>query len=115
MLAAVLPSAPQNLIKDSSNLVKGYISILWEAPNDNGGLEILGYKIYLNSILNTIVQSNVLSYNFTNYINSYISNTIIVSAYTILREGDKISISDIYSTSIPGKITFITLLSVSST
>ena len=83
MLAAVLPSAPQNLIKHSSNLVKGYILILWEAPNDNPELEILGYKIYLNSILNTIIQSNVLSYNFTNYINSCISNTIIVSAYSI--------------------------------
>ena len=115
MLAAVLPSTPQNLIKDSSYLVKGYISILWEVPNDNDGLEILGYKIYLNSILTTIVQSNVLSYNFTNYRNSFISNTIILSTYIILGEGDKISISDIYSTSIPGKITFIILLSVSST
>ena len=114
MLAAVLPSAPQNLMKDSSNLVKGYISIIWDAPNDNGGLEILGYKIYLNNILNTIVQSNVLSYNFSNYINPYISNTISVSAYTILGEGDKITINDIYSTSIPGKITSITLVSVSS-
>ena len=115
MFAAVLPSTPQNLIKDSSYLIQGYISILWEVPNDNDGLEILGYKIYLNSILNTIVQSNVLSYNFTNYRNSFISNTIIVSAYIILGEGDKISISDIYSTTIPGKITFIILLSVSST
>ncbi len=114
MLAAFLPSAPQNLIKDSSNLFKGYISILWEASNDNDRLEILRYKIYINSVLNTIFQSNVLSYNFTNYINPYISNTIIVSAYSILGEGDKITFSDFYSTSIPRKITFISLLNFSS-
>ena len=96
MLAAVLPSTPQNLIKDSSYLVQGYISILWEVPNDNAELEILGYKIYLNSILNTIIQSNVLSYNFTNYRNSFISNTIIESAYIILGEGDKILLLLLY-------------------
>ena len=79
MLAVFLPSAPQNLQKDSSNLKKGYISIIWEAPSDSGGLPILVYKIYLNDILNTFLQSNLLSYSFTTYISPSISNSISVS------------------------------------
>ena len=86
MLAAVLPSAPHNLQKDSFNLKKGYISIIWEAPSDNGGLPILGYKIYLNDILNTVLQSNILSYSFTTYISPSISNSISVIEYSIIGE-----------------------------
>ena len=114
MLAAVLPSAPLNLQKDSSNLKKGYISIIWEAPSDNGGLPILGYKIYLNDILNTVLQSNILSYSFTTYISPSISNSISVSAYSIIGEGEKITINNIYSSSIPGKITSISLVDASN-
>ncbi len=36
--------------------------------------------------------SNILSYSFTTYISPSISNSISVSAYSIIGEGDKITI-----------------------
>jgi hypothetical protein len=77
-------------------------------------LPILGYKIYLNDILNTVLQSNILSYSFTTYISPSISNSISVSAYSIIGEGEKITINNIYSSSIPGKITSISLVDASN-
>ena len=100
MLDANLPSPSENLKKNLLNLKKGYISILWETPNDDAGLPILGCNIYLN-ILYSIVQSNILSYTFSNYISPTISNSISVSAYNNLSEGNKIAIVNVYSSSIP--------------
>ena len=47
---------------------------------------MLGYKIYLNDILNTVLESNILSYSFTTYISPSISNSISVSEYSIIGE-----------------------------
>ena len=113
MLASNLPSTSENLNKNLLNLKKGYISILWESPNDDGGLPILGYNIHLNNILYRFVQRNILSYTFSNYISPTISNSISVSAYNNLSEGNKITIVNVYSSSIPGKITRINIINVS--
>ena len=100
MLDANLPSPSENLNKNILNLKKGYISILWETQNDDTGLALLEYNIYLN-ILYSIVQRNILSYTFSNYISPTISNSISVSAYNNLSEGNKITIVNVYSSSIP--------------
>ena len=71
---------------------------------------ILGYNIYLNNILYSVVQSIILSYTFSNYISPTISNSISASAYN---EGNKITIFNVYSSSIPGKITRINIINVS--
>ena len=68
----------------------------------------------MNDILNTVLQSNILSYSFTTYISPSISNSISVSAYSIIGEGEKITINNIYSSSIPGKITSISLVDASN-
>lgn len=105
-----LPSPPENLNKNLLNLKKGSVSILWETQNDDAGLPILGYNIYLNNILYSVVQSIILSYTFSNYISPTISNSISASAYN---EGNKITIVNVYSSSIPGKITRIYIINVS--
>ena len=112
MLDANLPSPSENLNKNILNLKKGYISILWETQNDDTGLALLEYNIYLN-ILYRFVQSNILSYTFSNYISPTISNSISVSAYNNLSEGNKIAIVNVYSSSIPGKIKRINIINVS--
>ena len=99
MLNANLPSPSENLNKNLLNLKKDYISILWETQNDDTGLPILGCNIYLN-ILYSIVQSNILSYIFLNYISPTISNSISASAYNNLSEGNKITRINIISVSI---------------
>ena len=109
-----LPSPPENLNKNLLNLKKGSVSILWETQNDDAGLPILGYNIYLNNILYSVVQSIILSYTFSNYISPTISNSISVIAYNNLGEGNKITIVNVYSSSIPDKITSINIISVSS-
>ena len=88
----------ENLNKHLLNLKKGSVSILWETQNDDAGLPILGYNIYLNNILYSVVQSIILSYTFSNYISPTISNSISASAYN---EGNKITIVNVYSSSIP--------------
>jgi len=61
---AAAPSAPQNLHETASD---AKISLSWQAPLDNGGSAITGYKIYrsttagIEKLLTTI--GNVLSYD----------------------------------------------------
>ncbi|RLF69769.1 MAG: hypothetical protein DRN55_09305, partial [Thermoplasmata archaeon] len=65
-----VPSAPRNLIARAG---EGYVVLTWEAPADDGGSPITGYKIYRgtssgNETLLTTV-GNVLTYNDTGLTN----------------------------------------------
>ena len=53
-------------------------------------------------------KSNSPSFLFSLYLH------LSVSAYSIIGEGDKITINNIYSSSIPGKITSISLVDASN-
>lgn len=46
-IAAVIPTEPVNLAKQSST--RDSITIQWDAPTDSGGTPITVYKIYGNS------------------------------------------------------------------
>ena len=66
-----VPSAPQNLVARAGD---GYVNLTWEAPDDNGGLPIVGYKIYRgtspgNETFLTMVGSETTYYNNTRLTN----------------------------------------------
>jgi hypothetical protein len=109
MYAATKPDMPTSLSKDKSSTQKGIIKINWEQPISDGGAPILGYKIYLNEIYITSVQSNVNKYSFQNIFDINDKNKIAVSAYNIMGESEKLEIKDIDSTTVPGKINKIKL------
>ena len=111
MYAAEKPGHPIDLKKVTSSSTKGIITISWKAPSSNGGASILGYKIYLNDIYMTSVQSNIYKFTFQNVFEINIKNKISVSAYNIMGEGEKTEIEDIDSTGVPGKIDIIKLIS----
>ena len=114
MYAATKPDKPEGLSKDLSSSQKGIIKIKWVEPTSDGGAPILGYKIYLNEIYITSVQSNVNKYSFQNIFDINDKNKIAVSAYNIMGESEKYEIKDVDSTSVPGKINAIKLESYSS-
>ncbi|RLF70222.1 MAG: hypothetical protein DRN40_05090 [Thermoplasmata archaeon] len=65
-----VPSAPENLVATGGD---GYVVLTWEAPADDGGSPIIGYKIYRgmesgNEVLLTSV-GNVTTYNDTGLTN----------------------------------------------
>jgi hypothetical protein len=45
ILTAALPTAPRNLTLDSRSTTS--LKFQWEAPLDDGGVELLGYKVYV--------------------------------------------------------------------
>lgn len=47
MLAAIEPSVPLNL--DLVSRSSSSLTFSWEAPSDSGGVELLGYKVYVAS------------------------------------------------------------------
>ncbi|RLF72932.1 MAG: hypothetical protein DRN55_05090, partial [Thermoplasmata archaeon] len=65
-----VPSAPRNLVASGGD---GYVVLTWEAPADDGGSPITGYKIYRGTssgnetLLATV--GNVLTYNDTGLTN----------------------------------------------
>jgi len=83
-----VPSAPQNLVAIAGD---GYVSLTWEAPDDNGGLPIVGYNIYRGTssgnetLLATV--GNVLTYNDTGLTNGQ-TYYYRVSAVNGLGEGE---------------------------
>ncbi len=68
-----IPSAPQDLQAKAGNL---YVNLTWQASVDNGGSEIIEYKIYRNNKLISEVLSNHLWYNDTN-----VSGGVVYSYY----------------------------------
>jgi len=66
-----VPSAPRNLVARAGD---GYVNLTWEAPDDDGGLPIVGYKIYRgtssgNEVLLTTVGNEITYYNDTGLTN----------------------------------------------
>jgi len=114
MYAATKPDKPNGLLKDLTSTQKGIIKIEWVEPTSDGGAPILGYKIYLNDIYITSVQSNINKYSFQNIFDINDKNKIAVSAYNIMGESEKYEIKDVDSTTVPGKINAIKLKSYSS-
>ncbi len=59
---AVTPLPPTNL---TANVGNGYVNLTWNAPIDNGGTDIIEYKIYRNETLIATVSALHLWYNDT--------------------------------------------------
>ncbi len=71
-----VPSAPTNLNATSGD---GYVNLTWNAPLDNGGRNIIEYKVYRNGTLIATVSANQLWFNDTNVKNG-VNYTYYVTA-----------------------------------
>ncbi len=76
------PSPPSNLNADSGD---GYVYLTWDAPSDDGGSEILGYKVYRNGAPIATVPATQLWYNDTDVTNG-IPYTYYVTAVNAVGE-----------------------------
>jgi len=83
-----IPSAPQNLVARAGD---GYVVLTWEAPADDGGSSITGYRIYrgISSVDETLLTmvGNVLTYNDTGVTNGQ-RYYYRVSAVNVVGEGE---------------------------
>jgi fibronectin type 3 domain-containing protein len=77
-----VPTAPHGL---QSNEGDGYVLLTWSAPSDDGGLNIIGYNIYRDSVLIDTVTGNQLYWNDTTVVNG-VTYTYKVSANNSLGE-----------------------------
>lgn len=110
---AVKPSVPLNLVKILNSIVEfGVINISWEAPADNGGLDILKYNLYLNDVLYTSVLNTQNAFKFTE-ISAGVNYKISVSCENLLGESPRISITA-NSSILPGEISNVNLISTTS-
>ena len=116
MIAAEIPSAPQNIAKvvDSTVLVNT-IKVQWETPSDDGGTSIIGYNLYLNDKLVDKVDNNILTYTFTDIKSISTIQNIKITAYNVIGEGSEASLLNQYATTVPAKVAAIRLLSSSTT
>jgi fibronectin type 3 domain-containing protein len=90
-VAPTVPSVPQSLQTAVGNR---YVLLSWEIPSENGGSEIIGYKIYRNGTVGPYgtVPADQLWFNDTEVING-LTYTYNVSAYNVIGEGSKPSTS----------------------
>jgi hypothetical protein len=68
ILLADVPSAPTNLQRiDMDTVPAGDVRLTWNRPTDEGGDPVLGYKLYVNSMLwlDASDQSTLNNYTFT--------------------------------------------------
>jgi len=84
-----VPSAPQNLVARGGD---GYVVLTWEAPADDGGSPITGYKIYRgtrsgNEVLLTTIGNETTYYNDTGVMNGQ-RYYYRVSALNVVGEGE---------------------------
>jgi hypothetical protein len=105
---AILPTAPQNLIKTLLSTSTS-IAISWAIPIDNGGVDIKGYNLYKNGLVIANVSSSDFNYTFNNLKTSS-PYTIEVSAVNSIGEGSK---SQLFTkaSGVPDQVSSIQLIS----
>ncbi len=106
-----VPSAPQNLTADGSNMT---IELNWEAPEDDGGSPITEYRIYRGNSSGNL--SYLCSVDQTTYVDTNVTNGTRyyyrVSAVNEIGEGAKTNeTSEIAHPGAPG-FTFVSFLAV---
>jgi hypothetical protein len=66
ILLAEVPDKPKNLERiDMTSIIAGDIRIHWQQPDDMGGDQVLGYRLYLNSDLHLDASYNSTLNHYT--------------------------------------------------
>jgi len=118
VLAAVEPSAPQNLVVTDSTIAT--IDIEWDAPSRDGGSSLTGYYAYYKlSGAGSWTQSALISKAVNTFqLTSLTANSLYLIkmvAVNSVGEGDDSDIVNQYSASVPTSLTAPTVVASSRT